>query len=128
MSFVSRKLELGQNLVANSWKIPIALGVCLVSIAPVVLLYFIDFTDFRNSVKAVRQIPIPHIALEFQRCYQIGLLLPLLTMTVAGWFVFGKSVTAARLSWCCLVLVVLHLFWLSWGILAFYLANQIFVM
>ena len=105
-----------------------ALGMVVCSFVPVVLLYFIDSIDFRSSERAFRHLPPPHIAYIFQDHYRVGLVLPILTTIVAVWFVTGKSVTATRLTWAILLLVILHLFWLSWGILAFYLANQKFVL
>jgi hypothetical protein len=112
----------------DAWKVPVALGMILCSLVPVVLLYAIDSFDLANSVWAFRHLRLPPIAETFLSCYRAGFVLPILTTVVAIWFVTGKSVTAARLSWAILLLIVLHLFWLSWGILAFYLANQKFVM
>lgn len=112
---------------ANCWRLPAALGLCFCSFIPVALLYFIDLCD-QKSVRAVKHIiPPPYIAHRFQDYHQVGLVLPLITIVVAIWFLAGKTVSAARLAWALLVLLILHFFWLSWGIVALYLANQTFV-
>ena len=112
----------------SSWKVPVALGMVVCSLVPVCLLYFIDAIDFSSSERAFKHLPPPRLAYIFQDFYQVGLILPILTLIVAVWFVLGKSIADVRLTWAVLFLVVLHLFWLAWGILAFYLANQNFVM
>jgi hypothetical protein len=112
----------------NHWKLPAALGMCFCSIASVALLYFIYYCD-QESVRTVKHIiPPPDIAYEYKVYHQFGLILPLITTVVAIWFLTGKSVTAARSAWAALGLLVLHFLWLSWGLVALYLANQTFVM
>jgi len=71
--------------------------------------------------------PLAKLPLTFQACYRVGLSLPILTTFVAIWFASGKCVTVARLMWVLLILIVLHLLWLSYGILALYFTNQSFV-
>ena len=116
------------NTKINHWKVPVALSVIACSLASVVLLYAVNSIDLAGSWWAYKHLPRPWIAEEFLRFYRMGLVLPVLTITVAIWFLGGKSVTANRLAWIAFLLVLLHLFWLSWGVLAFYLANQTFVM
>jgi hypothetical protein len=92
------------------------------------LLYFVEYCD-QKSVRAVKHIiPPPYIAHRFQDYQQVGLILPLITTVVAIWFLTGKSVTMTRMAWAALGLLVLHFLWLSWGLVALYLANQTFVM
>jgi hypothetical protein len=112
----------------NHWKIPVALGMVACSLMPVALVCFIDAIDFSSSEWAYKQHVLPPISWNFRSCYLIGYILPILTTAVAIWFAKGRSVTAKRLAWAVFLLIILHLFWLSWGILAFYLANQKFVM
>jgi len=110
------------------WKIPIALGIVLSSLVPVVLLCFIDAMDLKCSEWAYKHQALPTIAWTFRSSYLVGFVLPILTTASAIWFVVGKSVGIARLAWVAFLLIVLHLIWFSWGILGFYLTNQKFVM
>jgi hypothetical protein len=109
-------------------RMPAALGMIVCSLMPIVLLYFIDSVDLAGSEWAYKHLPRPYIAEEFLHVYRLGLVLPVLTIIFAIWFVFGRSATVNRSAWVIFVLLLLHLVWLSWGILAFYLANQTFVM
>lgn len=110
------------------WKMPVAFGMVICSLAPVILLCFIDAIDFSSSEWAYKHKVLPTIAWTFRSCYRAGLILPILTIATAIWFLVGKSVKTVRLAWVLFFLITLHLFWLSWGILAFYLTNQHFVM
>jgi hypothetical protein len=108
------------------WKLPLALGMVVCSFVPVFLMYCIAHVEYKYSVVwAHGSLPPPHIAWTFRACYRAGFILPVLTTVVAVWFVSGKFITVARLAWAILILVVLHLYWLSYGILAFYMANTV---
>lgn len=71
---------------------------------------------------------IPYISRTFACIYFFGLGLPVLTTAVAAWFVVAKSLSTTRFAWAMLILTAVHLLWLSYGILAFYLTNQKFRM
>lgn len=116
------------NLQGNRWEVPFALGMIFCSLMPVSLLYFIDSIDYRSSDWAYKHKVLPYIAWTFQSFHSVGFVLPFLTMITAVWFLTGKFVTTTRLAWIILLLTILHGLWLSWGILAFYLANQTFIM
>jgi len=109
------------------WKLPVALGMVVCSSVPIVLLFCVDYVEFHNTVWVHGHYPLAKLPLTFQACYRVGLILPILTTLVAIWFAFGKCVTVARLMWVLLILIVLHLLWLSYGILALYFTNQSFV-
>ena len=110
------------------WKVPVALGLVVASLVPILLLTCIEYTDTHWSMWAYKQQRLSFTGWTFQSYYLLGLILPILTTIVAVWFVVGKFVTAARLAWVVLLLAILHLFWLSWGILAFYYTNQSFML
>jgi hypothetical protein len=110
------------------WRWPMAIAMVLCSLVPVSLLYLIYAIDYRSSWWAFKHLPRPFLTVAFHSSIQLGFILPILTAVVAIWFGAGRSCTAARFAWAVLALVILHLFWLSWGILGFYLANQHFVM
>jgi hypothetical protein len=121
-------MTLPMKSASTFWKWPVAMGMVLFSLVPITLLWFIYAIDFRSSWWAFKHLPPPFISESFHFCIPFGFCLPILTAVVAGWFAFGGSVTTARLAWSILLLAILHLFWLSWGILGFYLVNQKFVM
>jgi hypothetical protein len=100
----------------------------LSSLVPVSLLYVIYQIDFRSSYRAFKHITPPHIPLVFYEYCRLGFLLPVLAAALGLWFALSQSVSPAKFAWLLLGLVVLHLLWLSYGILGFYLANQHFVM
>jgi hypothetical protein len=97
------------------------------SLVPVSLLYVIYQIDFRSSYRAFKHIPPPHIPIVFYELCRLGFILPVLAAAMGIWFATSQSVSPAKFAWLLLGLVVLHLFWLAYGILGFYLANQIFV-
>ena len=116
------------KFTVTPWKWPVAIGMTLCSLVPVSLFYLIYTIDYRSSWWAFKHYPRPFITEAFHSSIQLGFILPILTTAVGIWFAVGGSCTAARFAWVILALVVLHLFWLCWGILGFYLANQSFVM
>lgn len=114
--------------VANFWKVPIALSVILCSSVPVLLLTMIEHIEINRSKWAQTHKTLPHIPLTFEQHYLIGLLLPLISVGVAVWFLSGIGVSSTRLAWAIFILLALHLFWLSYGVFSFYLTNQTFVL
>jgi hypothetical protein len=110
------------------WKLPTALGMVLCSLVPVLLFAIIEHIEVNSSMWAYKHRALSFIAWTFQSYYLFGLILPILTAGVAVWVIIGESLTRARLAWLMLMLLVLHLFWLSYGILAFYFTNQNFVL
>ena len=54
------------------WKIPIALGIVLSSLVPVVLLCFIDAMDLKCSEWAYKHQALPTIAWTFRSSYLVG--------------------------------------------------------
>ena len=104
-----------------------ALGMVVCSLIPILLFFWIDYTEFHYTVWVHRSYVLPHGALVFKHYYQLGLILPVLTAGVSSWLVSGKLFTVTRFAWIVLPLVVLHLFWLSFGLLALYSINQKFV-
>jgi len=116
------------KITNKSWKIPCAIGMILSSLVPVTLIYIIYHIDFRTSYRVFKHITPSHIPIVFYEWCPYGFLLSALTGAVALWLVFSQAYTATRLAWMALGLLLLHLFWLSFGILGFYLANQHFVL
>jgi hypothetical protein len=108
----------------KSWKIPIAIRMIACSTIPIALLYFIDDIDSSASVWAFHHQTLPYLSSQFLACYKLGFILPVLTTLTAIWFATGKTVSVVRFSWVIVLLLVLHLLWIAWGVLAFYLANQ----
>ena len=110
------------------WRWPVAIAMFLCSLAPVSLLYFIYTIDFQSSWWAHKHYPRPYIPIAFHSSIQLGFVLPVLTAAVGIWFAASRSCSATRFAWAVLALLILHLFWLSWGIFGFYLANQTFAL
>jgi formate-dependent nitrite reductase membrane component NrfD len=109
------------------WKWPIAIAMFLCSLVPVSLLYLIYAIDFRSSYRAFKHLTPPHIPLIFYELCRLGFLLPILTLALGLWFALSQSVSPAKFAWLLMGLVLLHLLWMSYGILGFYLANQHFI-
>ena len=116
------------NSEIKQWKLAAALGMVACSSAPILLLSCIDYIDFNDSKWAHEDIVLPFISRTFGDHYLLGLFLPVLTAAVAVWFLAVTHANYNRIAWALLLLVLLHLFWLSYGILAFYLTNQTFIM
>ena len=112
----------------TSWKWPVALGSVACSLVPIALLCCIDHIELYGTVWSHKHQTLPFIAWTFLAYHRLGWLLPILTTVVGVWFLTGKCVTASRLGWAAFLLVILHLFWFSYAILAFYLTNQKFVL
>ena len=105
---------------------PLALGIMLCSLVPVGLLTCVEHIEITDSMWAVRHEVTPFISWTFGSIYLMGLGLPALAAGVAVWFLVGGSPRNPRFGWVLVALVALHLFWLSYGLLALYLANQNF--
>lgn len=110
----------------SDWRLPLGLGMVMCSLVPTLLLFWIDYIDFHSAMWVHGHYLLSVGAQQFKSHYQVGLILPILTTAVAIWFLSGKFVTLTRLAWSILILIVLHLIWLSYGILAFYSSNQKF--
>lgn len=108
------------------WKLPVALGMILCSVVPVSLVTFIETVEVRGSAWAHYHRVLPYIARTYQDYHHLGLILPVVTIGVAVWFLAGKSFTLVKFAWLVLMLVALHLLWLSYAVAAFYFANQTF--
>lgn len=114
------------HVTSDQWKWPVALAMVVCSLVPTALLILIDHLELHDAMWLVKHQIIPSFAETFLAYHRLGWFLPIVTTGVAVWVVTGERVSASRLAWVVLLLVVLHLFWLSCGIFAFYLVNQNF--
>ena len=111
---------------SDKWILPVATGALICSGTVAAITWGISVSNFHYAKWTTENISLPYYATLFKAIYNYAWILPLLT-ALLGILIIAKKITKGTTMACGITaLVVIHVWWFFFWLLAIYLSNQSF--